>query len=239
MKLFNDRWSQLRNKHRGEAVFILGNGPSIRQENLSLLKDRLSIGMNASTMLEPEYGFHQTYYTVSDRRFLTHPEKRRWATTDLSSETVRVLRADLRADDDSSLKSRTLYTTHIKRDGWSHDLGIGFFYGCTTTMLAVQLAAHLGCKYIYLLGVDLRYQPESPRFYEEVDPQVEDAFTSVQIWNLSNANRELSPRGIHLINCSAQSLLRPYLPYQSFSDAVSMNTDAFNGLTTPLFLQEA
>lgn len=217
MRLFTDPWTRLRGIHRGETAFILGNGPSICREDLSRLQGHVSIGMNASTQLESVHGFVQTYYTVSDRRFLMHPDKRRWGTSDLSAGTLRVLRADLRPDDDACTQ-QTLYTPHIRRDGWSRDLGIGFYYGCTTTMLAVQLAAHLGCKRICLLGVDLRYTPESPRFYAEVDPQVEDAFTSVQIWNLSNAGRELRAEGRELINCSEHSLLRSYLPFARFND---------------------
>ena len=222
MKRFTKQsWASLRDAHRGESAFVLGNGPSIQREDLSRLRGRISIGMNASTLLEGTHGFTQTYYTVSDRRFLTHPVKRAWGTRDLDAQTVRVLRADLRADDDPTLTARTLYTPHIKRDGWSHDLGLGYYYGCTTTMLAVQLAAHLGCARIHLLGVDLRYAPESPRFYAEVDPQVEDAFTSVQIWNLSNASRELRTRGMELVSCSESSLLRPYLPYVAFDAATT------------------
>ena len=231
MRLFTDPWAHLRGRHHGETAFILGNGPSICREDLSRLRGRLSIGMNASTQLETAHGFVQTYYTVSDRRFLTHPDKRRWATSDLDPGTVRVLRADLRPDDEPG-PNRTLYTPHIRRDGWSRDLGIGFHYGCTTTMLAVQLAAHLGCRRICLLGVDLRYAPESPRFYAEVDPQVEDAFTSVQIWNLSNAGRVLRAEGRELINCSEASLLRPYLPFMRFSELADLPAPADPAMET-------
>lgn len=225
MKIFNNSWHKARNSCRGEDAFILGNGPSIIQEDLSRLRGRITIGMNASTKLERDWGFEQTFYTVSDRRFLNHPEKRKWATSELKAGTTRVLRADLVDDDDLGLREKTLYTPHIKRDGWSHDLRSGFFYGCTTTMLAIQLAGHLGCGKIYLLGVDLRYTPESPRFYQEADPQVEDAFTSVQIWNISNARRELERKGTRLINCSRNSLLRPYLPFANFGEVLPSSVE--------------
>ena len=57
MRLFTDPWAHLRGRHHGETAFILGNGPSICREDLSRLRGRLSIGMNASTQLEAAHGF--------------------------------------------------------------------------------------------------------------------------------------------------------------------------------------
>jgi hypothetical protein len=211
-------WSKkksLKGNENGRRAFILGNGPSIIKEDLAKLKGELIIGMNASTILEKEFGFFQNYYCISDSRFLCHPEKRMWGTSELDKNTIRVLRGDLIDLDDPNLKKSTYYTPHLKRDGFSYNVEVGFYYGCTTTMLAIQLAAHLGCSEIYLLGVDLRYRHESPRFYKESKPQLEDAFTSVQIWNIANAAKILSNSGCRLISCSEKSLLRPYLPYFS------------------------
>lgn len=211
----------LRNRHLGKRAFILGNGPSINSEDLSVLQGEITIGMNASTILEKKHGFTQTYHCVSDRRFLLHPEKRKYCTYELSSNTVRILRKDLMVDDDQSFKARTLYSPHLNRDGFSNNLEMGFFYGCTTTMLAIQLAAHLGLNAVYLLGVDLKYRGESPRFYREDTPQLEDSFTSVQIWNIANAYRVLQSNRVDLFSCSSDSALRPYLPFKPLNEVVS------------------
>ncbi len=227
---------QLAGRNKGETAFILGNGPSITECDLQSLQGRLTIGMNASTDLEHRYGFVQTYYTLSDRRFLEHSEKGHWATNSLNPSTIRVLRADLRHSDDSSLGENTVYTPHLKRDGFSRDLSIGYYYGCTTTMLALQLAAYLGCEKICLLGVDLRYRPDSARFYTEAQPQVEDSFTSVQIWNLANGARTLKERGVEVINCSPNSLLRPHLPFESFD---SLANTVENSLANASLQREA
>lgn len=218
-QLFSRR-PNLRNREQGRSAFILGNGPSILSEDLSLLSGQVTIGMNASTLLEKKYGFIQSYYCLSDARFIGHEEKRKYATTELSSQTVRVVRKDLISHDNPELVNKTYYIPHIARDGFSCDLGLGFYYGCTTTMLAVQLAFYLGCVDIYLLGVDLRYPVESPRFYKETNPQLEDSFTSVQIWNLANASRVMSRLNRRLVNCSENSLLRPYLEYKALAEIV-------------------
>jgi len=216
MNLFNGL-SSLKNKEAGRRVFILANGPSVNSLDLSLLKDEVVIGMNASTLLEEQNGFHSKYYVVSDLRFITHPEKRPFCTSRLDGSTVRVLRKELEAADDKDLPNRSFYVNALQRDGFSKNLTAGYFFGCTTTMLAIQLGYYLGASEIYLLGCDLRYSPEAPRFYSEPNPQLEDSFTSVQIWNILNAAQLMEAEGRALYNCSAQSFLTPYVDYRNFN----------------------
>jgi len=219
MRNFLKNINSIKNSAKGEAVFILGNGPSILNHDLSRLKERTVIGMNASTILEKRFCFTQTYHTISDNRFLCHPEKRKWGTTELHPDTIRVLRREARDIDEPELENRTFYVRSLGRDGFSHNLRSGFFFGSSTTMLAIQLAAHIGAKDIFLLGVDLRYSPENPRFYAESSPQIEDAFTSVQIMNIANASMQLEKAGKRIFNCSHKSFLRPYLPFMEFDKA--------------------
>ena len=211
-----NRPSALRNRELGRRIFILANGPSILKENLSTLKGEVVIGMNASTKLEKRFDFTSKYYVVSDARFMKMPEKRRWAMEDLTSTTHRVLRSDLRSFDSRELQKQTTYVKPLTRDGFSHNLANGFHYGCTTTMLAIQLAWHLGAHEVYLLGCDLRYFIENPRFYVEDVPQLEDAFTSVQVSNIANAATIFDKDGRKLINCSERSFLRSYLEFKNF-----------------------
>ncbi|AOX10491.1 MULTISPECIES: 6-hydroxymethylpterin diphosphokinase MptE-like protein [Pseudomonas] len=216
MKIFKSI-SSLKNREKGKRAFILANGPSILSEDLSLLKGEVTIGMNASTMLEEQHGFTTDYYVLSDKRFLTHPEKSHFGTTDLDPKTIRILREELREVDDRALPNKSYYVPALQRDGFSRDIRAGYFFGCTTTMLAIQFAYYLGIKDIYLLGCDLKYSAESPRFYKESNPQLEDSFTSIQIWNIANANTIMNKEGKRIVNCSKASFLRPYLDYEEFS----------------------
>lgn len=208
----------LKGREKGRRAFILANGPSILSHNLSLLDGELIIGMNASTKIEIEHGIHADYYAVSDARFLFHPEKRRYATQELHNDTVRVVRSDISNVDDHNFLRRSYYVCSLGRDGYSWNLKRGFYFGCTTTMLTLQLATYLGCPEIYLLGLDLHYASDRARFYREAAPQPADPFTSVQMWNIANAHREMNARGIKLSICSDNSLLRPYLPFTSFNN---------------------
>lgn len=206
----------LKNIEKGKSVYILANGPSVLKENLNLLKDKIVIGMNASTLLESKFDFKTKYYVCSDIRFLTHPEKSHYATSQLDPSTLRILRKELRSVD-SYEKNPTFYIKALERDGFSTDLNVGYYYGCTTTMLAIQLAYYLGAKNIYLLGVDLKYSTSQPRFYKEKSFQIDDSFTSVQIHNIKKAFNFLNENDIKLFNCSEFSYLRPYIGYVDFN----------------------
>lgn len=213
----------LLNKEAGKRIFILANGPSVNREDLSLLKDEIVIGMNASTLLEERYDFESNYYVLSDARFLRSDMKRPWATNKLSPSTHRVIRSDIRPYDDPNCTNNTTWVRPLERDGFSLNLTAGFYYGSTTTMLALQLAWHLGSREVLLLGCDLKYPEECPRFYAEDTPQIEDAFASVQLLNIVNAAKIFESEGGVIVNCSENSFIRPYLEFTEFSQLFTDN----------------
>lgn len=215
------RMGQLKHRERGKDCFIIGNAPSVRNHDLSALRNKLSIGVNASTALEKEFGFHSRYYVVSDARFLQNPEKRAFACDMVEPGTVRVFRKELRAVDDPSWIDQTLYVTAIGKNGFSFDLASGYYFGCTTVMLALQLAAYLDCARIFLLGTDLNYSGPQPRFYRENQVEQPDPFLSVQLWNLHNASLELEKQHKRLFICSRSSWLTPYIDYCDFDTAIA------------------
>lgn len=53
------RLGLLKDSHRGERCFIVGNGPSLKNTDLSLLKNEFAIGMNRVFLASEELGFTQ------------------------------------------------------------------------------------------------------------------------------------------------------------------------------------
>ena len=107
-------------------------------------------------------------------------------------------------DEDLSFEGfNPIYLNSIGRDGFSRNLLNGFYFGATTTMLAVQLAYWIGLREVFILGLDLDYLSSSySRFYHEENTQVTDLLVSVQIRNLSLASRVFTEenRSIYLTN---------------------------------------
>ncbi|MCF5866929.1 6-hydroxymethylpterin diphosphokinase MptE-like protein [Aeromonas veronii] len=208
------RIKELKNKELGRDIYIVANGHSANNKDvIDSLKGNTVIGMNATPLLTEKYGLHIDYYTVSDERFLRDKEKFNIATDMLHHSTVRVFRSELIKHDAPYWIDKTYYIRSLGRDGFSSNLANGFYFGCTTTMFSIQLATYLGASNIYLVGVDLQYPKDKPRFYAEREPAPIDNFTCVQIKNIRNAYKILQQKNIGLFNCSKNSLLKPYIPF--------------------------
>lgn len=213
----NNSVKKIRNKEKGKRAFVLANGPSVLDCDLSKLdKEDVLIGVNAASVLQDRFDVVLDYYCVSDARFLTHPEKYKFATDYIAESTICVFRRELKdlVPDSNNL----FFINSIGRDGFSFNVHSGYFFGTSTTHMAIQLAAYLGCYDIYLLGVDLKYKSESPRFYNETAPQIEEATIGVQINNLILARKALLKKGIELKSCSPRSFTRPYIPFARFEE---------------------
>ena len=155
-RTFSLRWVQshrnlinIRNQHRGKRCFIIGNGPSLRQMDLSLLKDEITFGLNRIYLLFPEMGFTTTYLVsvndlvleqcAAEIRKLEMPKfitwrARRWL-----------------ANDPHTIFVDTDYTGP---EYFATDATSRIFEGFTVTFVALQLAYHMGFNEVILVGVD-------------------------------------------------------------------------------------
>ena len=57
-------------KHLGERCFIIGNGPSLRKTDLSLLKNEVTFGLNRIYLLFDEMDFATSYYVAVNKLVL-------------------------------------------------------------------------------------------------------------------------------------------------------------------------
>jgi hypothetical protein len=155
----DSRWSesarrlkQMENTHAGKRCFIIGNGPSLRQTDMSLLRNEFTFGLNRIYLLFPELGFSTSCLvavndmvieqcadeirTLSIPRYLTW-RARYWFRPD---PNITYLDTDFTGEEDfsSSVNGR-------------------IFEGFTVTNVALQLAYHMGFSEVILVGVDHNY----------------------------------------------------------------------------------
>lgn len=166
--IYRPRLRALRQKHNGlDRCFIIGNGPSLNQTNLSLLKDEVTFAVNGFFLKAPELDWLPTFYVVEDH--LVAEDRAKWI-NEFKGPTKLFpvyLAYCLNESDD------TVFFNHRPRksypDGFDFSTNAAeiTYAGCTVTFTCMQLAFYLGFKEIYLIGVDASY--ELPKDVEQGD----------------------------------------------------------------------
>jgi len=156
------RLVSLRDKHRGRRAFVIGGGPSLRQTDVRLLKDEITIGCNAIFLMFDEIGFKPTYYTVED----VLVAEDRADTINAIRGTTKILPRDLRyclRPDEDTIFINFVRDYNTRPFRFSSDFIRRVFWGGTVTYLNLQLAYYLGCREVYLIGIDHNYQPPAQK----------------------------------------------------------------------------
>jgi hypothetical protein len=148
------RLGELKDIHRGQRCFIIGNGPSLKQTDLSRLRDEYTFGMNRIYLGFPEMGFQTTYFLTinslvieqcaQDIRSLTMPRFVCWR-----SHGVIGAAPDL----------NFLHTTYTGPK-FATDARGRLWEGATVTYVTLQLAYHMGFEKVILIGVDHNYSAQ-------------------------------------------------------------------------------
>jgi hypothetical protein len=149
------RLSKMHNSHRGKRCFVIGNGPSLRDTDLRKLEDEVTIGCNGLFLAFDEMGFLPTLFTVEDRLVAQD----RAAEINEIRGTIKVFPRDLSYY--LSLDDDTVYINFIRNyvdfPKFSGRFDRVVYWGGTVTFLNLQLAYYVGCRQVYLIGVDHSY----------------------------------------------------------------------------------
>lgn len=145
------RLAQFKNIHTGKRAFIIGNGPSLKQTDLSKLKNELTFGMNRFYVAFPELGFQTTYFAsinnlvieqfVEDISALTMPKFLAWRSHRFFNEKT------------YNPTTNFIYTSYTGPK-FSSDVTGRVWEGATVTNFALQIAFHMGFQQVILIGVD-------------------------------------------------------------------------------------
>lgn len=158
------RW---KNRYKGQRCFVLGNGPSLRSMNLAPLKDEITIGCNAVYKNFDEWGWHVNYLLFED---IEQTELRRH---DIPHIKGPIKLAGLHnayafeADENTYFMNVRNLDAEFMEDlfpQFSDDFGHIVHLASTVTYIGLQLAFHLGCDPVYLIGVDHNYG-ELPKLF--------------------------------------------------------------------------
>ena len=155
------RLEAYRDRHAGQRCFILGNGPSLRNTDLSRLQNEVTFGLNRIYLLFPELGFTTTYLV---------------SVNELVLEQTAAEMSALNLPRFLTWRARSWFGDHLRRDPNLMFLDSDFtgaedftteatgrmFEGFTVTYVALQLAFYMGFTEAILVGVDHNFTTQGP-----------------------------------------------------------------------------
>ena len=156
--------SLLRNRHAGRRAFIIGNGPSLRIPDLDRLQGEVTFASNKIYLAYEETRWRPTYYSVEDHLVL---QNNRGRIHDLEG-SIKIFPANVR--DFGFHAADTIFVpfrpprsfedplSDPNFPDFSSDLSHGICWGSTIVYSQIQMAIHMGCCEIYLIGLDHSYQ---------------------------------------------------------------------------------
>ena len=160
-----EKLSSLRDRHRGETVIVIGNGPSLNDTDLSLVKGHVTIGVNSIFLAADRLPGPLTYYVVEDQavfRENTEAIKSYVAGTKIFPSNYRHAFSDEEIDEKTVFFRMNAGFYGRKTGTYCHprfstDIAQRVFCGQSVTVANLQLAYWMGARRVVLIGMDFSY----------------------------------------------------------------------------------
>ncbi|MBW8002732.1 MAG: glycosyltransferase [Planctomycetes bacterium] len=143
--------TQYKNKYQGQRCVIIGNGPSLNNTDLSLLKNEYTFGLNKIYLLFDKFDWRPTFYVAVNQFVIEQSAKQ------ILNEISGLKFLDFVSFKYLPYRMDTIYTRPLNGNAFSTDPCIGVFQAHTVTYVAMQLAYYLGFSEVFLVGVDHFY----------------------------------------------------------------------------------
>lgn len=152
---FARRWKYFKNLHRGQRVFLIGNGPSLKIDDLSQLKKEITFAANKIYLAYDQTSWRPTYYCVEDSLVM----EQSYAKIVALNDSIRFF-PDFILSVYPPISGALYYPLHPPipwEKGFSDDPRNGLYFGATVMYAMLQLAVYMGFTEIYLIGMDFHF----------------------------------------------------------------------------------
>lgn len=208
---------QLQNKYEGKRCFIIATGPSLTMEDIIMLKDEYTIGMNSLCKLFPDLGWETTLFGVQDFNVY---ESLKNEINSLSQTTLLMgsnLRQRFKLPSNAyvfplDLLNHKNHPADCYKTDFSEDCNVRVYDGYSITYSLIQIAVYLGFKEIYLLGCDCGYSGDKHHFVEHgvKDPYFDSACERM-FFSYRYAKRYMDTHDVKIFNATRGGALEIFL----------------------------
>lgn len=144
----------LKNRHKGERVILVCNGPSLSRMDMSFLKDEVIIGLNKIYLGFKKFGFYPKYYVAVNDKVLQQ------SFAEIKKLTCIKFLSNRCPDLFSDNALTHIVSTDKPQQRFFTDITKGLCEGWTVTYAALQIAYYLGFEEVIIIGMDHRYEYE-------------------------------------------------------------------------------
>jgi len=153
-------------RHRGKRCFVVGNGPSLNDIDMTRLEDEITLGSNRCYLGYEKWGFAFTYWGLTD--WLQIEEYAHEYEKNIPKETTKFFPFDylpFLGFENACPVRITFRNMEIPKFSDRCDC---LHLGSTVTYFLIQVAAVMGCDPIILVGTDHRYDLERERGWSDL-----------------------------------------------------------------------
>jgi hypothetical protein len=217
---------ELYNAFSGERCFIIGNGPSLANTDLDLLRNEKTFGLNRIYLMQSSNKFKPSFYVCMNDLVILQSQ------TEIHRiQTLKFLNWRHRHLFQNDSNTIFLHETFTPR--FSTDLSAQIWGGATVTYATMQIAYYLGFQQVILVGVDHRFKskgiPHQVITSGDEDPdhfhpdyfahgtrwQLPDLRTSEYAYRLAKETYEADDREILDATINGALQIFPKVTYQS------------------------
>ena len=159
-----------RNKFKGKRCFVIGNGPSLNNLDLTLLKDEITFGVNAIYLNYDKMKFHPTFYVIEDNLVA---EDRCNEINNYKGPQIKFIGSYLNhvIKKDEKTVYINIRRNYIDKQNFplfSENCARFLGVGGSVTYVCLQLAFYMGFSEVFMIGFDHNYIiPESAKVYNK------------------------------------------------------------------------
>lgn len=155
-KKINSDITKFKNIHKGEACFLIGNGPSLRYTDLEILKSNSAVcfGVNLIFNIFEQTDWRPDYYVVTDYSVYKSYFRE---LSEIKGYKEMFIKKYYHCDeiiDNANYYQGNLTRCYGDKQKFSNDISKVIYAGYTVLFDAMQIAIYMGFERIYLLGVD-------------------------------------------------------------------------------------
>lgn len=212
---------KLKNSKAGGRCFITATGPSLTPEDLELLKDKDTFGVNSIFLMYDKTEWRPKYYVCTDAPYFSKLIKSYGINPDkLCNEDVFLNRDTQKSDS----KFSGDHIHWISFSPWNRiydfykyqfleDISHGLFAFGTVTNIVITIAMYMGYKDIYLIGADCCNLNQ--HFVNDVTDKEKDAkyvcnVIHAQLKGYEIIKKEALKRGVNIYNATRGGALEVF-----------------------------